>query len=309
MFASVALACLLVVTISTAPMRPRIRVECATDKIEHANRSMVKKLFPVLVRDDASISSIPFSFQGITPIIDIPLNTTHVTITQISPGVDRYYLAVRYVNGTYILNGMHSLQLYNSQIRLGSATLFYNGFGHSNESILITGRLRVALEIQVVSIYQSDPPTTEVHWEYYIPYDEDDFVRHSAYQSVDYQCDRPCQGHKQGKKCVIHETEYEPIYCSIFKLPFQYQTERCNDHCVLSWTARYQQSCSTRCGDGFKRTLFHCTKSSSMMETIDEDVCRKYVGEKPTDVVACIGDCTAIGWVYGDWGKVGVRYL
>jgi hypothetical protein len=40
------------------------------------------------------------------------------------------------------------------------------------------------------------------------------------------------------------------------------------------------------------------------MESIDEDICRKYVGEKPKDIVPCIGDCTGIGWVYGNWSEV-----
>ncbi|UJR08429.1 hypothetical protein I4U23_012699 [Adineta vaga] len=238
---------------------------------------------------------------GITHIVDIPVNTTRVSVTQISENVDRYYLAIRYSNGTYVLNGLHSLQLYNSQFHIENSKLSYNGFSSSNESILITGRLQVPLEIQVISLYQSSPSITQVYWEYYTPYDEDDFVRHYQYQSIDYHCDRPCQGSKQVKKCLIHETDYDSIYCLIFKLPFVHQMERCNDHCVLSWTAKYQQICSTRCGDGYKRVLFQCTKSSSFIESIDEEVCRKYVGEKPKEIVACIGNCNEIGWVYGDW--------
>jgi len=164
------------------------------------------------------------------------------------------------------------------------------------------------LEIQVISIYQSDSPTTEVHWEYYTSFDEDDFVRQYEYKSLDYHCNRPCQGFKQVKKCMIYEKEYDSIYCLIFKLPFEYKTERCNDHCVLSWTTRYQQTCSVRCGDGYKRVLYECTKSSSSMESIDEDICRKYVGEKPKDIVPCIGDCTGIGWVYGNWSEVCILF-
>lgn len=37
---------------------------------------------------------------------------------------------------------------------------------------------------------------------------------------------------------------------------------------------------------------------------MDEDICRKHVGEKPKDVVSCVGDCTGTGWVYGNWGEV-----
>lgn len=40
------------------------------------------------------------------------------------------------------------------------------------------------------------------------------------------------------------------------------------------------------------------------MEPMNEDICRKYVGEKPKDVVSCVGDCTGTGWVYGKWGEV-----
>ncbi len=37
---------------------------------------------------------------------------------------------------------------------------------------------------------------------------------------------------------------------------------------------------------------------------MDEDICRKHVGEKPKDVVSCVGDCTGTGWVYGNWDEV-----
>ena len=45
------------------------------------------------------------------------------------------------------------------------------------------------------------------------------------------------------------------------------------------------------------------------MESLDENVCRRYVGEKPADVVSCVGDCTGTGWVYGSWGEVCLMYL
>ena len=76
---------------------------------------------------------------------------------------------------------------------------------------------------------------------------------------------------------------------------------------VSSWSTRHQQACSTRCGDGYKRVIYECVKSSStnrVLEPMDENVCRKYVGEKPKDVVSCVGDCTGTGWVYGNWGEV-----
>ncbi|CAF1284269.1 unnamed protein product [Adineta steineri] len=251
-----------------------------------------------LIHDEKTISDI-----GIIHLVDIPINTTRLSVTQISSNIDRYYLAVRYTNGTYILNGLYSLQLYNIQIRIGSAKLVYSGFDSINESILITGRIKDSIEVQLISIYESDPPLTKVYWEYYTPFDENDFVRQYEYQTRDYHCDRPCQGFKQVKKCFIHDTEYDLNYCFIFKLSFKYKTERCNDDCVLSWTAKYQQTCSTRCGSGFKRVLYECTKNNSTMEIIDEEICRKYVSEKPNNIVPCVGDCNEIGWVYGDWDK------
>ncbi len=53
--------------------------------------------------------------------------------------------------------------------------------------------------------------------------------------------------------------------------------------------------------------IYECTKTSyteRTMEPMDEDICRKYVGEKPKDVVSCVGDCTGTGWVYGNWDEV-----
>ncbi|CAF3497325.1 unnamed protein product [Rotaria sp. Silwood1] len=240
---------------------------------------------------------------GITDIITIPINTTHVSITQISSKKDLYYLAVKYINGTYILNDLHSLQLYNIKIRIGSARLIYSGSNSINESILIIGRLKVPLEIQIISISQSDLSTTIVHWEYYIPLDEKDFIQQYGDYSLDYYCDRPCQGFKQVKKCMIYEKEYDLIYCLIFKIPFEYIQEQCNNDCILKWTIKYEQTCSTRCGDGYKRVLYECTKTSLSIESIDEDICRKYIGEKPKDIISCIGDCTDTGWVYGNWSN------
>jgi hypothetical protein len=239
-------------------------------------------------------------FKGITNLVTIPLNTTRFSITQISTEKDQYYLAVKYSNGTYILNGLNNLQLYNIKIRIGSSTLFYSGFESSNESILITGRLKFPLDIQLISMYQSGLLSTKVYWEYYTSLNENDLV-----QSLDEYCNRPCQGLKQIKKCRIYEKEYDLIYCSIFKISFEYKNETCNNHCVLNWTMKYQQTCSTRCGNGYKYVLYQCTKISSSMEIIDEDICRKYVGEKPKNIVSCIGDCTGTGWAYGDWDEVG----
>jgi len=128
---------------------------------------------------------------------------------------------------------MHSLQLYNVKIRIGGATLSYTGSDSDNETVLITGRLKVPLEIQVISIYQAGAPATLVNWEYYSPLDEDDLLRQQGDESSDYHCDRPCQGFKQVRKCRIHGREYDLIYCSTYKIPYTYEKERCNDDCVL----------------------------------------------------------------------------
>jgi hypothetical protein len=221
---------------------------------------------------------------------------------------------------------MHSLQLYNVKIRIGGATLFYSGSDSGNETVLITGRLKVPLEIQVISIYQAGAPGTQVNWEYYTPLDEDDLARQRGDQSSDFYCDRPCQGFKQVQKCIIHGQQHDPRYCTAYKMPFTNEKQPCNDDCVLryaeprryrsmrfglsSWSASHQQACSTRCGEGFKRVLYECTKSSATdrtRERMGEEVCRQYVGEKPKDVVPCIGDCSGTGWAYGDWSEVHAR--
>jgi hypothetical protein len=128
---------------------------------------------------------------------------------------------------------MHSLQLYNVKIRIGGATLSYTGSDSGNETVVITGRLKVPLEIQVISIYQAGAPATLVNWEYYSPLDEDDLARQHGDQSSDYRCDRPCQGFKQVRKCLIHGREYDLKTCLTYKMSYTYEKERCNDDCVL----------------------------------------------------------------------------
>ncbi|CAF1629492.1 unnamed protein product, partial [Adineta ricciae] len=111
---------------------------------------------------------------------------------------------------------------------------------------------------------------------------------------------------KQVQKCIIHGKEYDSSYCIAYKIQYTYEKESCNNDCLLSWNTRYQQACSTRCSDGYKRVIYECTKTSLLdrtMESLDENVCRRYVGEKPADVVSCVGDCTGTGWVYGSWGE------
>ncbi|CAF4182472.1 unnamed protein product, partial [Rotaria magnacalcarata] len=240
---------------------------------------------------------------GITSIINIPINTTRVNIMLISSKQDQCYLAVKHINGNYILNGLPNLQLSNVKISIDNSRLFYSGSDSINESISIVGHLKIPLEIQVISIYQSHSPSTLVHWEYYVPLDEKEFVRQKGGYSLDYHCDRPCQGYKRVKKCILHEREYDLVYCLLFNISFTYTKESCHDHCTLSWTVKYQQTCSTRCGDGYKRVIYECVKASSSMQSIDENICRKYVGEKPNDIVPCVGDCTRIGWVYGNWSE------
>ncbi|CAF1006528.1 unnamed protein product, partial [Didymodactylos carnosus] len=245
---------------------------------------------------------------GLTSIVDIPVNATRVIVTQISNANDLYYLAVKYVNGTYILNGMHSLQLYNVKIRVGAALLHYTGSDSDNETIQIYGRLRVPLEIQVLSIHAAGAAPTYVHWEYYAPKDEtlingENFEQEGQFGS-EHHCDRPCQGWKPVRKCVINGGTYNPSYCSTYRIPFTTQKESCNNDCVLSWTAKHQHPCSTRCGDGYKRVIYECAKTSfteRTMEVLDETICKQYVGTKPTDIVPCSGDCTGTGWVYSNW--------
>lgn len=45
------------------------------------------------------------------------------------------------------------------------------------------------------------------------------------------------------------------------------------------------------------------------MEPMPEDVCRRDVGEKPKDVVPCVGDCTGTGWVYRNWDEVTLNFV
>lgn len=189
---------------------------------------------------------------GTTTIVDIPVNTTYVSVTQVSHANDRFYLgksymskafwkeltfalAVKHVNGTYALNGLHSLQLYNVKLRIGGATLSYTGSDFANETVTITGRLKIPLEIQVISIYQHGVSSTAVHWGYYSPLDEDDLARQHGDESSDFHCDRPCQGTKQVRKCIISGREYDLYQCSLRRIPFTYEKERCNEDCVLRY--------------------------------------------------------------------------
>jgi hypothetical protein len=44
------------------------------------------------------------------------------------------------------------------------------------------------------------------------------------------------------------------------------------------------------------------------MESIDENICQRYVGEKPKDVVPCFGNCNGTGWVHGEWDQVEIVF-
>ena len=239
-----------------------------------------------------------FFSKGIIHIVQIPSHTTRVRIAQISSRKDRSYLAVKYLNGTYLLNSLHYLQLHPIKIRLQNSTLSYTGIESSDETISISGRLTLPIDVEIISVNPSETISTEVYWEYYAPINE----------SID-DCSRPCQGLKSVKRCRIYGREHDLVYCLMFHIPFEYDNERCNDHCVLNWIPvnHQQTSCSTRCGDGYKHAFYQCTKQGLNVEIVDEEICRKYLGEKPQSIVPCMGDCTGTGWMYGKWSEVCLR--
>ena len=137
------------------------------------------------------------------------------------------------MNGTYVLNGMHNLQLHNVTIRIGEASLTYTGSDSSNETVSISGRLKFPLNIQVISFYQGGAPATLVDWEYYSPFDEVNLEGHHGKELYNSHCDRPCQGYKQVPKCLIDRKERDLSSCSTNKIPLIYEKERCNGDCVL----------------------------------------------------------------------------
>ncbi|CAF1329188.1 unnamed protein product, partial [Didymodactylos carnosus] len=215
--------------------------------------------------------SFTIRFEGCVKvcIVDVPVNATRVIVTQISDTNDLYYL------------------------------------DSGNETIQIYGRLRVPLEIQVLSIHVAGAPPTYVQWEYYTPMKDPPLINGENFEQggqfgSEHHCDRPCQVNK----CIINGGTYDPSYCSMYQIAFTTQKESCNNDCILSWTAKHQHPCSTRCGDGYKRVIYECAKSSfseRTLEVLDETVCNQYVGTKPTDIVPCSGDCSGTGWVYSNW--------
>lgn len=74
---------------------------------------------------------------------------------------------------------------------------------------------------------------------------------------------------------------------------------------MINWTVKYEGNCSARCVDGYKYVFYECTR---MNLAIDDEICRRYVGEKPEIILSCVGDCQGIGWVYGEWSEVCVFF-
>lgn len=179
------------------------------------------------------------------------------------------------------------------KVRLYNCTFSYTGMESSNETISMIGRLTLPIDIQIISLDPSETISTEVDWEYYVPKND---------QSK--ECSRPCQGVQTIKRCRINGKEYDLNYCLMYNIPFEYSQQRCNTHCLLNWTRTDQQSCSTRCGDGFKHMLYQCTKIDVRVEVMDEEICRRYLGDRPKEIQPCIGNCTGMGWMYGKWSEV-----
>ncbi|CAB1417207.1 unnamed protein product [Pleuronectes platessa] len=107
---------------------------------------------------------------GYQDVVTIPAGATHLDVKQRAPGNGRHdnsYLAVRRLDGTYLLNGDYKLMTMETDIALRGSLLHYSGSSTTLERLRSFAPLPEPLVIQVLSV--GEAPRPRVKYSYFAP--------------------------------------------------------------------------------------------------------------------------------------------
>ncbi|XP_067307940.1 A disintegrin and metalloproteinase with thrombospondin motifs 15 [Pseudorasbora parva] len=214
--------------------------------------------------------------HGYNFVVTLPVGAANVDVRQRGyRGLinDDNYLAVKNVQGNYLLNGNFVVSAVEKDIIVKGSLLRYSGTGTSVETLQATRPLKESLSVELLSVGKMTPPR----------------VRYSYYLAV---------GNKEGKILKKEEKNptHNPTHNSVLedsnkvelkKPPYQTPSYK--------WVAADWNKCSVTCGNGVQSRLIQCLDSDGETATHCDGT------QMPSTMRVCGDPCPT--WSIGEWSS------
>ncbi|XP_046571904.1 papilin-like isoform X1 [Haliotis rubra] len=252
---------------------------------------------------------------GYHEILTIPEGSTSIAIKEMKPSYS--YLALKNSKGMYYINGGRDQT--SQKAFAGTIFQYYSAENKDDkvESILSRGPTNETLIVMLVardgnpgikyeysspqSLVDKANPTDRFTWVY------GHWTRCSEECGSGYQLRAvSCMDRQSGQ--TVHTRS-----CDLLERPRANQTcnmgscaeDRTNGY---SWVLGHWDECSISCGVGEQTQLAYCQEKGTMGQTIfvSDDICLRYLGEKPKYKRVCEGESGCPRWATGAWNECGV---
>ncbi|KAM4537943.1 A disintegrin and metalloproteinase with thrombospondin motifs 1 [Fundulus diaphanus] len=265
-------------------------VKAGCDRIIGSNRRFDK--CGVCGGDGSSCKKVSGSLERARPgyqdVVTIPAGATHLDVKQRSPGnsrQDNSYLAVRHLDGTYLLNGDYKLMTMETDIALQGALLRYSGSSATLERIRSFAPLPEPLTIQVLSV--GEAPRPRVKYSYFAPRPNNvgsatnnKGGRHHSINAIREfggaewtlrewgPCSQTCGGGVQQKEVVCLDLQGRTSReCPEELRPLV--SRSCASQLCPYWLPGQWSECSKTCGRGFRKRPLRCIGHDGRTLTLD----------------------------------------
>ncbi|XP_012712744.2 A disintegrin and metalloproteinase with thrombospondin motifs 1 [Fundulus heteroclitus] len=265
-------------------------VKAGCDRIIGSNRRFDK--CGVCGGDGSSCKKVSGSLERARPgyqdVVTIPAGATHLDVKQRSPGnsrQDNSYLAVRRLDGTYLLNGDYKLMTMETDIAIQGALLRYSGSSATLERIRSFAPLPEPLTIQVLSV--GEAPRPRVKYSYFAPRPNNAGSatsnkggRHHSINAIREfggaewtlrewgPCSQTCGGGVQQREVVCLDLQGRTSReCPEELRPLV--SRSCASQPCPTWLPGQWSECSKTCGRGFRKRPLHCIGHDERTLTLD----------------------------------------
>ncbi|XP_048259163.1 low-density lipoprotein receptor-related protein 1-like isoform X13 [Haliotis rufescens] len=252
---------------------------------------------------------------GYHEVLTIPEGSTSITIREMKPS--HSYLGLKNARGMYYINGGRDRT--SQKAIAGTIFQYYSAENKDDkvESILSRGPTNETLIVMLVardgnpgvrfeysspqSLVDKANPTDRFTWVY------GQWTGCSAECGTGYQLravscmDRQSGGTVNMRSCDLLERPRANQTCNMGSCA----EDRTNGY---SWVLGHWDECSVSCGVGEQTQLAYCQEKGTMGQTIfvSDDICLRYLGEKPEYKRVCEGESGCPRWATGAWNECGV---
>ncbi|XP_019865966.1 thrombospondin type-1 domain-containing protein 4 [Aethina tumida] len=229
--------------------------------------------------------------DGYSRVTEIPQGACRILIQQLKH--TRNFLAVRYLNGTFLLNGDWKVSNSRSFQAAGTRFNYIKQDGNSLETVSSSGPLTTSIEIMVVH-YQANPG---IKYSYSIP--DMDFPK-IAPPLVK----KPYDGGLEPKR--LEPSSFNTLNQKDEARPLHTSHRRPRLRRKFAWKITGVSPCTKTCGGGIQTPLLTCVREHSQVPVIDKRC--SHVEKPRTPPIQCnIDPCPATArWMGGYWGQCSV---